>query len=247
MANDGEPERRLLVSRVRIVVSLLTVAILAAAGIILVRVTGGNAVKIGGVEIDVPLYFVPIFFVVVTILHIFWAGFISFAVGSVDWNAPPDSKEKVIQELREQRSWLLNGMLPRRRTQYTALFIMDPRDSTTWVFIGSALVALVAMLPWLRSPDGFTWIGSTGRVVSVSGFSLALVAFNWVIGSTWVVSITELTVPSMGQRWLDEPWFFLSTVPGPGYTNATFFALCAAIIGIPVLLVLSVVGIIFWR
>jgi len=76
------------------------------------------------------------------------------------------------------------------------MYPMDSSDPSTWIAVTAALVFVISMLPWYVTPKGsLEW--STGRALLFpAAAALILGIANWLIGSWWLVRLSELDLPN---------------------------------------------------
>ncbi|MBQ1047444.1 hypothetical protein KBX50_02945 [Micromonospora sp. C51] len=191
MANDTATLQKVVVSRVKKCAATLSAASLLAAATVLARLTGNVEFEVLGV--DVNLRHSWLLFGAITACHVVWAYFAVSAMS--DLNATREFRrlrDKVLRDVRNDEHWLLNGITRRLSTRYDRVFVMSMRDPTTWFFYGIATLSLAAMVPWVLTHGVLRLANTPSEAIGITAIAAILVMLNWIVGSIWVISLTEL-------------------------------------------------------
>ncbi len=132
-----------------------------------------------------------VLFCLFTIAHYYVA---SLAINSLHklWlNSSVEESERTFSQVTRTGNIFVRGLLPRTKHFRTAigLYLYEMRidDPTAWVSYLSSVLLMLAMVPFDLSNIG------TFAIISV--LAAYAVVMNWLIGSNWIVALSELVIP----------------------------------------------------
>lgn len=194
------PEMRIAVGHVSTLAKIFGFTATVSAGAVAAPATGIG--RIGSFDVDIPLSFLWLLFVGVTVAHWYFAIAAKHSVEDVlqkehDKGIPDEqlTGEVLFQEIRSQNTVFLRGLLARAPTPGGSLYRMSWRDPTTLIFIGLCALGFTAMLPWMYVGGDFVWTSGVAGVVASVAVGIALLLFNWAAGSSWTIALSQLRIP----------------------------------------------------
>ncbi|HMJ77107.1 MAG TPA: hypothetical protein VK507_14110 [Iamia sp.] len=193
MGESAELRHRRVVRWADLTNKVLVTGGLASLAIVVARATGtdGLAEVWDGLP-AIPIEHTWIFFVVLTIVHLFTGGFLRmYANDAARSDMTPAEKTAVYEEVAGEGGMFVAIGVQRLPAEPGGRRVpMSWRDPSTWVSYTAAFGALAALLPW--SWDGGPEIASIGPVVGALLLAMGIVFANWVIGSQWAVVLSGL-------------------------------------------------------
>lgn len=153
----------------------------------------GNA-KVSALNVETPLRHVWVAFVLSTIAHLFWAGFLAETLAQINRLAEGKAIGRRLFSTARTDHIMLRGLIPRSRPVGARgrTYAMSLRDPSSWLAQGLALAAFVAILPWKVDHGRPALDGSIGRVIVLVIIGVLIIAANWILGSTWIVMLSRL-------------------------------------------------------
>jgi MFS family permease len=201
---------------------LLTGSIVSLV-VIIGKLFGRNEdLKVG--DISIPLQYAWLVFVVLTIAHGFTASFLVLAIRRfIEGESSEDERQQIFDEVKAESNPFIYGLIPRStpRRPGSRRYSMDKSDPSTWIAYFALILLVAAILPWHVGSDG-SWEWSTnGKSWLLVALAMVLGAVNWLIGSVWVIVLSQLKESSEAakallERLSDNFWKFLPNIPITG-------------------------------
>lgn len=175
--------------------------ILLAGGVLALVATGARALGLDQIEyhsLDIPLSYLWVLFMLGTFAHVIYARFIVTRLVDLHYNSESERKtdsvargQQVFDEIRTLDTLVLQGLMPRTEPTRpgSRIIKMSPKDLTTWVSLGLALVTVVALLPW-RWDHGLHF-ASIGVSLAYGAIAAIIVGLNWWAGGYWIIRVSH--------------------------------------------------------
>jgi hypothetical protein len=131
-----------------------------------------------------------------TLIHLYVGWFLTRSVTKLWEEVEFDEYRPVYNEITTSGGIFVRGMTPRINRIKGSLgysaYAMQSSDPSTWIAHVFAISLFISMIPFsLESPLSFVV-----RII----VAIVIVVCNWLIGSSWIVFLSDLTLPKRRSR-----------------------------------------------
>jgi hypothetical protein len=171
---------------------ILMVGTLAAGMIVLFKLLNLlNIINITTIDIgslkNLPITNGWLFFVIFLLLTFahYWTGILllSHSLHKL-WQAnSSELSEYAFNEVTTTGGIFVRGLIPRIEN-VGVIYLIDMRDPSAWAAHAAALALIFAIVPWYFAPPFFILLV----------LAIVLMFVNWMIGSNWIILLSELKV-----------------------------------------------------
>jgi hypothetical protein len=199
--------QQLVLNYVRRIGRMTQAAGILALAVILIRATGQGEITIGGSRIPVRGIWPVLVFGAFAAAHVYWMWFALDKMDDVRKEADAERRgQQLFRLVQTDAGWFLGGLLPRtdRIRPGSRIVRMEPRDPTALLSCGVALLVVIACLPWTVSNHALVLTGGVINLFVLAIAALIIIAINWTAGATWIVTLSQLGLPSEQQWAMDD-------------------------------------------
>jgi hypothetical protein len=168
--------------------SVLWSMLLAALATILLKIFGKQEFK--WMDITVDTSFAWIVFSVLTLAHFYTALLLFRSIRSVWQFSDRLSRQILFAKITSTGGIFVRGLAARTVCKddwcLTVRYTMDHRDPSSWLALVSVPFLIAAVTPYVYSK----------RSLCLFFLGLALAEINWIIGSHWIIALSDLSTDS---------------------------------------------------
>ena len=192
--------KKAVIENAKWVDGILMAGVTISAVSVFAKLIGKTELEVFGLSVSIERNW--IIFGIGTLIHLYLGWFLNRSIVKLWKEAAFEEYKSVYNEITTSGGIFVRGMTPRINPVQSPFgfsgYGMSPSDPSTWMAHIFAILLFISMVP-------FSWSGFIHFMLRMF-VAMVIVISNWLIGSSWITVLSDLTLPRRRSRVIAKYW-----------------------------------------